>query len=121
MLANAATSPGEAAPLIPAFFTGERLYEICTGPNEPQCWMYVAGVLDGTFEAESSAEAPTICRTDITNRDAAERVVEYLRDNEDIRRKAAAVAVKAALIPVLACAPDKTTGTEDPQGTPDVR
>ena len=66
--------------------------------------MYVAGVLDGVFEAETGAEARTLCRTEITNRDAAEHVIDYLRDNEEIRTKAAAVAVRLALQSELKCA-----------------
>ena len=102
-----ANSPAPAEPeMIPAFFTGERLYEICIGPNEPQCWMYVAGVIDATFEAEADTSERSICRSDITNRDAAARVTRYLQQNEAIRLKAAAIAVKAALRSDLACNSD---------------
>lgn len=86
----------------PAFFTGERLYEICIGPNEPQCWMYVAGVIDATFEAEATGPERSICMSDIT----AARVTRYLRQNEAIRVKAAAIAVRAALSSELACNSD---------------
>lgn len=58
-IANSASSA--EPPMIPAFFTGERLYEICVGPNKPQCWMYVAGVIDATFEAEASGPERSIC------------------------------------------------------------
>jgi hypothetical protein len=103
MFASADATEISARPMIPAFFTGERLYEICAGPNEGQCWMYVAGVIDGVFEAEADASKPSICRSEITNRDAAERVTHFLRENEAIRHKAAAVAVKLALQAELAC------------------
>ena len=103
-IANSSSPP--EPPMIPAFFTGERLYEICIGPNEPQCWMYVAGVVDATFEAEATAPERSICRSDITNRDAAARVTRYLQQNEAIRVKAAAIAVKAALSSELACNSD---------------
>jgi hypothetical protein len=89
--------------MIPAFFTGQRLYDICVGPNEPQCWMYVAGVVDAVFEAETNASDRTLCRSNITNRDAAERVTRYLQENEAVRPKAAAIAVKRALQPGLGC------------------
>lgn len=99
-----ASSQAAAGPaMIPAFFTGERLYEICIGPNEPQCWMYVAGVIDATFEAEANGSDRSICRSEMTNRDAAARVTHYLRENEAVRPKAAAIAVKAALQSDLAC------------------
>jgi hypothetical protein len=105
MLLAAAQPAGEDARLIPAFFTGERLYEICAGPEEAQCWMYVAGVLDGVFEAETGAER-TICATQISNRDAAKLVMDYLRENKDMRPKAAAVAVQNAVKSKLACPAD---------------
>ena len=102
-LASADKTEISTGPMVPAFFTGERLYEICAGPNEGQCWMYVAGVVDGVFEAEADASKPSIRRSEITNRDAAERVTYFLRENEAIRHKAAAVAVKLALRAELAC------------------
>jgi hypothetical protein len=95
------------APMIPAFFTGERLYEVCAGPDETQCWMYVAGVLDGVFETETGTQKRTICGAEITNREAANRVTAYLRENEAIREKAAAVVVRMALQSELACTADK--------------
>src|SRR5688572_23202969 len=55
--AQAAAQP----PLIPAFFTGEKLYRICNRPNGGQCSMYVAGVLDGLFYARSRGGPPTVC------------------------------------------------------------
>ena len=105
MFASAAVQADVDAPMIPAFFTGERLYEICTGTNEPQCWMYVAGVLDGIFHAEA-AQDRTLCRAEISNREAAELVTEYLRNNAAMRSKAAAVSVEHALKSKLACNPE---------------
>lgn len=99
----ASTAQADDAPVIPAFFTAERLYEICTGRNPGQCWMYVAGVLDGMFEAQSRAATRSICPTRLTNRDAANLVINFLRDNPEFRSKAAAVAVKTALRPNLEC------------------
>ena len=93
----------DSAPLIPAFFTGERLYEICSRPNAGQCSMYVAGVLDGVFEAETRANSRSICGADLSNREAAERVVSYLRENASVHDKAAAVVVKLALRSDLEC------------------
>jgi hypothetical protein len=91
------------APVIPAFFTGQRLYEICTEEVSPRCWMYVAGVLDGVFEAETAAASRSICAARLNNRDAAQRVIHFLRDNPGYRTRAAAVGVKAALRSDLAC------------------
>lgn len=107
MFASAASTGISESPMIPAFFTGGRLYEICAGPNEGQCWMYVSGVIDGAFEAEADASKPSICRSEITNRDAAQRVTDFLRENEAIRHKAAAVAVKLALRAELACSSEE--------------
>lgn len=103
MFASADATDISKRPMIPAFFTGGRLYEICAGPNEEQCWMYVAGVIDGVFEAEAGSPKPSICRSDITNREAAQRVTDFLRENQAVRDKAAAVAVKLALQAKLAC------------------
>lgn len=97
------TSSAQASEMVPAFFTGDRLYEICAGPEEYQCWMYVAGVIDGTFQAEANETSRSICRTPITNREAAHHVLAYLRENVSVREKAAAVAVKLALQHELAC------------------
>jgi hypothetical protein len=90
LLATTAPQAGDS-PGIPAFFTGERLYEICIGEESGQCWMYVAGVLDGIFEAEASAGTRSICAARLTNRDAAERVTGFLRDQPQFRSRAAAV------------------------------
>ena len=94
-------------PVIPAFFTGERLYEICTGEDSAHCWMYVAGVLDGVFEMESASDKRSLCPTRLTNRDAATRVTEFLRENPQFRSRAAAVGVKEALRSELPCDEDR--------------
>ncbi|HUG44965.1 MAG TPA: Rap1a/Tai family immunity protein [Sphingomicrobium sp.] len=108
----AGASQATQAPVIPAFFTGERLYEICTEENTPRCWMYVAGVLDGVFAAETGADNRSICAARLTNRDAAERVIGFLRDNPAFRSKAAAVGVKAALRADLPCATNQLAKSE---------
>jgi hypothetical protein len=112
MFLASGTSQATQAPVIPAFFTGERLYEICTEENSPRCWMYVAGVLDGVFEAETGAATRSICAARLTNRDAAQRVIGFLRDNPGYRTRAAAVGVKAALRSDLACGPDQLAKSE---------
>lgn len=97
-------------PLIPAFFTGEALYAICSRPNGGQCSMYVAGVLDGLFYARSRGGAPLLCPAPINNRQAAERVTQYLAQDPDRRRRAAALLVREALAGHLACDGDAGTG-----------
>jgi hypothetical protein len=89
-------------PLIPAFFTGDRLLEICMGPNPGQCSMYVAGVADGIFHAETG-EARTLCSGDLNNRDARKIVTDYLLEHPQVREHAAAVAVELALKPMIGC------------------
>ena len=91
-------------PLIPAFFTGESLYEICTRPNAGQCSMYVAGVVDGLFYANSEHGGPSLCRGPLDNREAADLVVRYLEANPGVRSAAAAVGVRQALAERLNCA-----------------
>ena len=112
MFLAAAAQPADG-PVIPAFFTGERLYEICTGDDSAHCWMYVAGVLDGVFEVESAAGSRSLCAARLTNRDAAARVTGFLRDNPEFQEMAAAVGVKAALRPVLACDSDQLAKAGD--------
>lgn len=107
-----ATAQESEPPLIPAFFTGERLLEICTGPDVGLCSMYVAGVADGVFHAETG-EQRTLCSGELNNREARKVVTEYLRDNPDVRKHAAAVAVEFALKPLIGC-PTKPE-TEAPQ------
>ncbi|WP_114952450.1 Rap1a/Tai family immunity protein [Sphingosinicella terrae] len=99
-------------PLIPAFFTGEALYAICSRPNGGQCSMYVAGVLDGLFYARSRGGAPLLCPAPINNRQAAERVTQYLAQDSERRQRAAALLVREALADRLACNGD--AGTERP-------
>lgn len=90
-------------PLIPAFFTGEALYAICSRPNGGQCSMYVAGVLDGLFYARSRGGAPLLCPAPINNRQAAQLVTTYLAEDPDRRSRAAALLVREALADQLAC------------------
>ena len=111
MLFAFTAAQASSGPVIPAFFTGERLYGICTGDDPGQCWMYVAGVLDGVFEAESAAGTRSICPARLTNREAAERVTIFLRENSEFRSRAAAVGVKAALQSNLECAAAEQTDT----------
>lgn len=98
-----AAAQDEAPPTIPAFFTGERLFEICSRPNAGQCSMYVAGVVDGVFHVETRDPARTLCAGRMNNRDAARIVTDYLRDHPEIREHAAAVAVELALRPKIGC------------------
>ena len=90
-------------PLIPAFFTGESLYRICSRPNGGQCSMYVAGVLDGIFYARSRGAGPSICPASINNREAAELVTDYLERHPDMLPRAAALGVRQALAQRLEC------------------
>ncbi len=90
-------------PLIPAFFTGQRLYDICSQSQGGLCSMYVAGVLDGLFYAQSKRNQPSLCRWPINNREAAALVTRYLEQNPDIRARAAAVGVERALSDRLRC------------------
>ena len=100
--AQAAAQP----PLIPAFFTGESLYRICNRPNGGQCSMYVAGVLDGLFYAQSRGGPPTVCPAPINNRQAAEIVTDYLERHPDMLTRAAALGVRQALAERLDCRED---------------
>jgi hypothetical protein len=90
-------------PLIPAFFTGQTLYEICSRPNGGQCSMYVAGVLDGLFYAGSRDAEPLLCPAPLNNRQAAELVTEYLENHPDMLPRAAALGVRQALAERLEC------------------
>jgi hypothetical protein len=99
--------PEVAPPLIPAFFTGERLLEICSRPNAGQCSMYVAGVVDGVFHAETNKSARSLCSGDMTNREAAKIVTDYLREHPEVQKQAAAVAVELALTPEIGCDADE--------------
>lgn len=107
LAAAQAQAPVPAAPanppLIPAFFTGQRLYDICSRSQSGLCSMYVAGVLDGLFYAESKGTQPSLCRAPINNREAADLVTRYLGQNPQIRTRAAAVGVERALADRLPC------------------
>lgn len=107
MLAGA---DGARAPLIPAYFTGERLLEICEQQDVGLCSMYVAGVADGIFHAETG-EDRTLCRGDLNNREARTIVTDYLRHNPGVREYAAAVAVELALKPLIGCHDGTTSET----------
>lgn len=64
--------------------------------------MYVAGVTDGIFYAETG-EPRSLCRGDLNNREARKIVTAFLQEHPDVRENAAAVAVDLALRPVLGC------------------
>jgi hypothetical protein len=108
LFAAAAVQPEDK--VIPAFFTGERFLEICSESDAGQCWMYVAGVLDGIFHAESSHETQSICGGKRL-RKAAEIVVQFLRERPELQRKAAAVIVEMALRSRLPCSDDDADQT----------
>jgi hypothetical protein len=102
LLFLSAQAGAQPAPLIPTFFTGETLYDICRRPNGGQCSMYVAGVLDGMFYARSRGGQP-LCPSPMTNREAADIVLTYLEANRALRRHAASVSVRDALAERLDC------------------
>lgn len=110
-----ATEPAESAakaeaPLIPAFFTAETLYDICTRPNAGQCSMYITGTVDGMFLLEAARGRESFCLPQMTNREAADAVVDYLDDNPDVRGKAASAAIYEALTETFPC-PDSEPAT----------
>lgn len=90
---------------IPAFFSGNQLFEICSNPNYGQCSMYVAGVIDGIFLADGEGGRQSLCRSEITNQGAAELVVNRLAGDTELRSLSAAAAVRAAVADRLSCAP----------------
>lgn len=90
-------------PVVPAFFTGERLYDICRRPNDGQCSMYVAGVIDGVFLSEASVPGSTLCRAKLNSREAAQIVTTYLAEHPAYLPSAAALGVRAAVSDALAC------------------
>ncbi|WP_323810775.1 Rap1a/Tai family immunity protein [Sphingobium baderi] len=92
---------------VPAFFSGERLFEICSLPNYGQCSMYVAGVIDGIFHADGEGGRQRLCRTGITNQGAAELVLNRLASDEALRGLSAAAAVQAAVADRLSCASEQ--------------
>lgn len=96
------SGPTEAAP-IPAFFRGERLFEICSRMNYGQCSMYVAGVVDGIFYADGENGRQSLCRNELTNQEAAKLVIDKLAADNSLRELSAAAAVKAALADTLSC------------------
>jgi len=101
-----AAAPGNAAERtreIPAFFSGNQLFEICSNPNYGQCSMYVAGVIDGIFLADGEGGKQSLCRGEITNQGAAELVLHKLSDDEALRSLSAAAAVRAAIADRLSC------------------
>jgi hypothetical protein len=99
-----ASSQAADPPLIPSFFTGEALHDICRQQSSAgQCSMYVAGVLDGIFLSDAETGRATICPAKLTNQDAAGEVVRFLTDNPGERHKAASVIVRRALEPRLQC------------------
>lgn len=97
-----AAAQAEEPPIIPAFFTGESLLEICERPNAGQCSMYVVGVLDGVFLLRENR----ICLPKMNNRDAALIVTRYLEDNPAERPVAAASVVASALEDRFPCGRD---------------
>ena len=99
-------TPGNAAQGtrdIPAFFSGNQLFEICSNPNYGQCSMYVAGVIDGIFFADGEGGRQSLCRGEINNQAAAELVLHRLSDDEALRALLAAAAVRAAIADRLSC------------------
>jgi hypothetical protein len=103
MIAVAALLQSASPSQIPAFFTGQAILEICGRENWGQCSMYVSGVIDGLFLAKNRPGEATLCRAKLTNREAADRVTEYLKANPDMQPVAASVSVKAALADLLPC------------------
>lgn len=65
--------------------------------------MYVAGVVDGVFQAETGDGSRTLCSGDLNNREAAKIVTDYLRENPESRALAAAAVVELALKSELGC------------------
>lgn len=103
--AQAATpAPAPEPPLIPTFFTGERLYELCRQSQPGFCSMYVVGVLDGIFLSDQQNGRRTTCPTSLTNREAARIVTDYLGRNAAIRPRAASVGITRAMVERFPCA-----------------
>lgn len=94
------TSP---VPLIPSFFTAQALFDICSRPNAGQCSMYITGTVDGMFLLEAARGRESFCLPQMTNREAADAVVEYLDGNPEVRRKAASAAIYEALTESFPC------------------
>lgn len=109
-LSAAAVQPTKP-PLIPSFFTGGALYEICRKPNPGHCSMYVAGVLDGLFYADAERGSQRLCRAALNNVEAAALVTRRLEEDPEIRARAAAVAVEIALEERLPCPADPSAAS----------
>ena len=105
------SAPAEA-PLIPAFFTAQTLYDICRRPNAGQCSMYVAGTLDGVFFMDAAQESRSFCLPPTTNREVADTVVDYLGTHPDILEKAAAAVVHEAVALKYPCPPSEGEAEE---------
>ncbi|PWG03469.1 Rap1a/Tai family immunity protein [Sphingosinicella humi] len=90
-------------PLIPSFFTAQALFDICSRPNAGQCSMYITGTVDGMFLLEAARGRESFCLPQMTNREAADAVVEYLDGNPEVRRKAASAAIYEALTESFPC------------------
>lgn len=105
--------------MIPSFFTGDALYEICRRPNAGQCSMYVAGVLDGMFYMRSR-DGDQFCPSPMNNQEAAQVVLQFLESNPEKRARAASVVVREALATRLDCTPedeeDSLPPVEEPNG-----
>lgn len=107
-LQSAPAAPPPAVPLIPAFFTAEALYDICNRPNAGQCSMYISGTLDGFFLMEAERERESFCLPQMTNRKAADAIVDYLDRHPDVRAKAASAAIYEAVTETYPCAAPET-------------
>lgn len=104
LIALALAQAVAAASPVPAFFTGQRLLEICDPDPLPwRCSMYVSGVVDGIFMQEAMTGSATLCVARLTNRRAGELVRDFLRSNPGYAELAAASAVRAAVAHRLDC------------------
>lgn len=106
LVALAMRAPAE--PIIPAFFTGLTLHEICRDHDPGHCSMYVAGILDGIFYADTSKADVKLCPARLTNAEAAAIIVTRLREEPDLLRRAAAIVVRTALAKRFACRTEDT-------------
>ena len=109
-----ATPVPESVPLIPSFFTAQALFDICSRPNAGQCSMYITGTLDGMFLLEAEQGRESFCLPQMTNRDAAEAVVDYLGVNPDVRGKAASAAIYEAVTETFPCQTDEPVASPAP-------
>ena len=90
-------------PLIPAFFTADRLDTMCRRPDDGNCLMYVAGAMDGIFYVRFNERPVLLCPTAMTNRQVAVLFMEYLDKNPEDRKLAAAAAVRRAVASKIEC------------------